>query len=1053
MPFPILSSPLRIANATLLVCLVLGSSPAQEPSDTLLPTTNQVTQPVDFAHDIYPLLQRACFECHGEGKQEGALRLDLRSDALNSGSIEPGHPETSELLRRIALPRGHDDIMPAIGEPLSKRQIALVRRWIAAGAEWPAAFERPPHWSYVSPARPALPTVSDHEWIRSPIDRFVLTRLDQAGWQPSPPALPEKRVRRLFLDLIGLPPTPAEVNAFVAQPTPERWEQLVDELLERPQFGERWARPWLDLARYADSHGFQRDDLRDNWAYRDWVIQALNADMPFDQFTVEQIAGDLLPDATESQKIATGFHRCAPTNVEAGSLPEETRVEQVLDRVNTTGAIWLGSTLECCQCHDHKYDPFTLKEYYQLFAFYNNTEREADLIKSDTPSSIKFQGPTMPLANAARDAERNVLQAEMEQLERQQAARQQTLDGQLEDWAQRICAEASELPKLHTLEIKHFSSQGTTDSHELLSDGAVLLVGGDPPDRDSYQLRASVVCQQVVAFRLDVLQHESLPGQGPGRGDAKRRNFVLNDFSIEVKPRTTGDAKQPPGKARNLRFASANASFSQKNWDVSGAVDEDAKTGWAISPKFDQAHWATFVLSEPIDLTDETELNISLTHSFGQSRSMGCFRLSAVTGDVNLQPIADGVLELASKLSGNSERTERWNAEDRKKLLQACVDQDVESLQRATRIAQLKKRIDASAPDTTLVMVELPQPRTATMFIRGDYKSPGESVLPATPAALHPLSDDSSSGPRNRLTLAKWLVSRDNPLVARATVNRWWAELFGHGIVTTLEDLGVKGESPSHPELLDWLAVEFMEHEWSMKHMLKTIVLSSTYQQSSRITPEDWARDDQNRWLARGPSLRMDAEMIRDNALSIAGLLDLKPFGPPIRPPQPDGIWTKVGGEVYDYQVSPGSEQYRRGVYVVLKRGAPYPSFVNFDATARLACTVRRSRTNTPLQALTLLNDPVFVAAAQALAERVLLERSSATLTEQLDYAFQLCVARLPSNKERGTLLKLFESQVTAERAGAREQNKEVHAGEGEGLAWLSVATTLLNLHETITKD
>lgn len=1034
----------RIVHASLLVCLVWNSLWAEEPEVLKNAKSAQANQPVDFARDIFPLLKRACFECHGEAKQEGGLRLDLRTEALQSASIEAGKPESSELLRRIALPRGHDDIMPAIGEPLSEKQIDLVRDWIAAGAPWPEAFEQPPHWSYERPVRPDLPTISDETWIRSPIDRFVLERLDHQGWQPSPLAEPEKRVRRLFLDLIGLPPTPAEVNAFVARPTPEHWEQLIDNLLERPQFGERWARPWLDLARYADSHGFQRDDLRDNWAYRDWVIRALNDDMPFDQFTIEQLAGDLLPNATESQRIATGFHRCAPTNVEAGSLPEETRVEQVLDRVNTTGAIWLGSTLECCQCHDHKYDPFTLKEYYQLFAFFNNTELEADLSKPDSPSSIKFQGPTMSLVDAERDGERQKLQSELELLNQQQAARRQALDRELEGWARQFSSQTSDSPKLHSLDNPLFSSQGTTDSHELLSDGRVLLVGDDPPDRDVYRLRASANCQHVTGFRLDVLQHDSLPGRGPGRGDARRQNFVLNDFSVEIKLPSSSDAKQQP---RKLRFSSASASFSQKNWDVAGAIDDDAKSGWAISPKFDQAHWATFELAESIDLTPAQELTISLTQDFGQSRTIGCFRLTVITGNIDQKPIAQELLKLVSTPAN------QWSDKDRQKLLEACIDQDAQSAELASQIAKLKKRMDAVAPDTTLVMIELQQPRASTVFMRGDYKTPGESVSPATPKALHPLSPDLPRAPRNRLTLARWLASSDNPLVARAAVNRWWAELFGSGIVTTAEDLGVKGEPPSHPELLDWLAVELMQNGWSMKRLLKTIVLSSTYQQASRITHQNWARDDQNRWLARGPRLRMDAEMIRDNALSIAGLLDLKPGGAPIRPPQPDGIWRKVGGEVYDYQVSPGSEQYRRGVYVVLKRGAPYPSFVNFDATARLACTVRRSRTNTPLQALTLLNDPVYVAAAQGLANRVLVDRSSAPLEQQIAYAFQLCVARLPNDREQETLKKLIESQIAAEKAEATQLGKEMPSGEAERQAWLSLATTLLNLHETITKD
>ncbi len=1040
--------PRTLALFLIIECLCLPCTSADELRNPQNVQPKAVSKTVDFTRDIYPLLQRACIECHGERKQEGGLRLDLRVEALQSGSIEAGDPEASELLRRVALPRGDDEVMPAIGEPLTGREVNLIRQWILNGAAWPEAFEQPPHWSYVVPQRPALPVVSDESWIRSPVDHFILERLDGEGLQPSPAAAPEKLVRRLFLDLIGLPPTPAEVDAFKEHPTQQRLEHLVDDLLERPQFGERWARPWLDLARYADSHGFQRDDLRDNWAYRDWVITALNQGMPFDQFTIEQIAGDLLPNATESQKIATGFHRCAPTNVEAGSLPEETRVEQVLDRVNTTGAIWLGSTLECCQCHDHKYDPFTLKEYYQLFAFFNSTELEADLTKPETPSSIQFQGPAMPLSDPSRDQQRATFQAQIEQLQQQQSARQETLETELLEWARQLSLQASDRPRLHPLTVREFISQGTTDTHEVLEDGSILLAGGDPPDRDLYRLKTTIDCQQVVGFRLDVLRHDSLPGQGPGRGDAQRRNIVLNDFAATVNTVNLDRENQASPVSRELRFNTAEASFSQKKWDVAGAIDDSAKSGWALAPKYDQAHWATFILEEPIDLSESSEVEFALTQSFGQARTIGCFRLSAITGNARQEPIDEQLIEIAS------EPSQQWSTEDRQKLLQAMVAQDLPSTQLAKEIARIEKELLALIPDTTLVMIELAQPRPATMFVRGDYKSPGEPVLPGTPKALHPLPNEpveasSQGSSRSRLALARWLVSADNPLVARVTVNRWWAELFGQGLVPTVEDFGIKGEPPSHPQLLDWLAVEFMQSGWSMKHVLKTIVLSNTYQQSSRITSDLWARDDLNRMLARGPRLRMDAEMIRDNALAISGLLDLKQFGPPIRPAQPDGIWTKLGGQAYDYEVSPGSEQYRRGVYVVLKRGAPYPSFVNFDASARLACTVRRSRTNTPLQALTLLNDPVYVAAANALAERVLVERSSVSLESQLDYAFQLCVARSPSPAEQQTLLQLLNSQLVA--AQNREPSGDTESAQRS--AWTDVATALLNLHETITKD
>jgi hypothetical protein len=716
-----------------------------------------IAETVDFSHDVFPILRRSCLECHGRQEQEAGLRLDRREDVLESGTVVPGEPELSELVRRVRLPPDSEHVMPAVGAPLSEAEIVLLERWILEGAEWPEDFQEPLHWAYVPPTRPPLPPVSDQSWVRSPIDTFLLHRLEREGLTPSPPATPEKLLRRLYFDLIGLPPTPAETQAFVADPSEQKLEQVVDELLSRPQFGERWARPWLDLARYADSHGFQRDDLRDIWPYRDWVIRALNGDMPFDQFTIEQIAGDLLPEAGESQRVATGFQLATPINVEAGSLPEETRIEQVFDRVNTTATVWLGSTLECCQCHDHKYDPFPMEDYYRMLAFFNNSVQEADRADPKNPSSIRFEGPTLTLT----------------------------------------------------------------------------------------------------------------------------------------------------------------------------------------SPEF------------------------------------------------------------------------------------------------------LMSMSEESEPVTTLVMMELEEPRQTTVFERGNYRTPGPPITPGTPAVLHPLPE----GPRNRLTLARWLVARENPLVARVVVNRWWGELFGQGIVTTEEDFGIKGSPPTHPDLLDWLAVELMENGWSRKRLLRTIVLSATYQQSSRITPELQRLDDRNRLLARGPRFRMDAEMVRDNALAISGLLSQKQFGPPIRPYQPEGLWTKVGGEKYEYEVSPGDEQYRRGVYVVLKRGSAYPSFLTFDATNRVACVVKRSRTNTPLQALTLLNDPVYVDAAGALADRVLTERGGEPLDAQLDYAFQLCTARKPTDDERQLLSALYHGQWTEASTNIRD------SGEAERVAWFSVARALLNLHETITKD
>ena len=1016
---------IKVAGTALVFSALVGSVSAESE--------------IRFDRDVFGILRRSCFECHGDRKQEGHLRLDTREQFLLAEIAAPGRPEDSELFRRIALPSGHDEIMPAIGEPLSPTEIQILRRWIEDGAEWPSDFKVQTHWAYVAPQQSDLPPTGVSDWARNPIDRFVQARLQREKMNASADASPETRIRRVFFDVIGLPPTPDEVRAFVADPSDDAYKKLVDELLQRPQFGERWARPWLDLARYADSHGFQRDNLRQIWAYRDWVINALNEDMPFDRFTIEQIAGDLLPEPSEAQRIATGFHRCTPTNVEAGSLPEETRLEQVIDRVNTTAAVWLGTTLECAQCHDHKYDPFTAKNYYQLLAYFNSTESEADRADPKKPSSIVFRGPKMPLTNPDKDAQRKSLQDELEAVQSKRDQRKKVLTATLHEWSAKLSNTVRELPQTHVMRIVSFESLGARDSHQILDDGSVLLVGNDPPDRDTYTVTVATTLPKISAFRLDVLTHKTLPGTGPGRGDSARSNFVLNRLSATV---TAANGKV----SQVLKFNSAVADFEQKNWQVVGVFSDKVNTGWAIAPQFGKPHWANFMLKEPLESADGAAITFRLKHNYGSARSIGCFRLSAVTGHVDAESIsADIVAELRTP-------PEKWTRQQRRKLLDYRTKIDPETKRLVDEMGSIRKKLNAIVSDTTLVMIELEQPRMSYLFERGDYRSHGEAVHAGTPQILHP----AINGPPNRLTLAKWLVDRRNPLVARVTVNRWWAEIFGQGIVATVEDFGVKGDSPTHPELLDWLAVEFMENNWSMKQLLRKIFLSATYRQSSVVTPELRKRDDQNRLLARGPRFRMDAEMIRDNILSVAGLISLKQFGPSIRPYQPDGIWSKVGGTAYSYEASPGTDKYRRGLYVVLKRGAPYPSFINFDASARLACTVRRSRSNTPLQALTLLNDPVYVEAAEALARRVLNKQSVPGVDEKLAYAFQLCTARMPSVDERNTLRELLETQICINRSGSNATTPtDLPAGvsEFEFAAWQTVAATVINLHETITRN
>ncbi len=995
----------------------------------------------DFSRDIYPVLQRACFECHGPEHHKADLRLDTAS---------PQHLKLGpDLLRRVSLPKEDKDAMPKRGDRLTPAEISHLRDWIAAGARWPDKLETLQHWSYIPPQRPALPAVKNQAWPKNEIDRFILAKLEANKLTPSPPASPETLIRRLTLDLTGLPPTPSEVESFskaCIQHPASSIEHLVDRLLASKQFGVRWARPWLDLARYADSHGFQRDDLREVWAWRDWVVNALNANMPFDQFTLEQIAGDLLPNATPSQIIATGFHRCTPTNVEAGTEPEESRINQVIDRVNTTGAVWLGTTLECAQCHNHKYDPISQRDYYSLLAYYNNTEKEAERTNPKTPGSIQFQGSPFKISDPDGEAQRAQLAAQMKTLNAQLASRQKQLPPAGAPAAS-PSAKIETSNSIKPLKPTAFITESDAES-ELQPDSSVLLTG-PTPDKDTYTFETELTAGELSGLMLDTLTHASIPGDGPGRGGVNRPNFVLHSFDCTL---TT-----PDGKSQPLTFKTAYADYSQKGYDVTSLVTKTGKSAWAIGQRFHEPHWAAFELKQPMTIAAGTKLSIHMAQNFGSGLVIGCLRISSITGSV------------AACLPAVEEPAPVVQKGRKGKAAPAPLSKDPEVAKLEKQKIALQKQIAALAAPTTEVMRELPQPRMSTIFKRGVYTDPADPVTAAVPAIFNtPLK-----GPPNRITLAKWLVSRENPLVARVTVNRWWAELFGAGIVTTLEDFGIKGAPPTHPELLDWLATEFIDSGWDMKHLLKKIVLSATYQQQSNSVPQKEVHgiptlphantppllDPSNSLLWHGPRFRLDAEAIRDNALAISGLLNLKQGGSPIRPPQPDGLWQKVGGQQYNYLVSPGAEQYRRGLYVVLKRGSPYPSFMNFDASARMACVVRRSRSNTPLQALTLLNDPVYVQATQSFAKRIVTESPSTDLDSRLQHAFRLALARTPKPQELAVLKTLWETQFETAQSDPKA-TQELSTGVelpknlplAEFAAWYAVASAILNLDECITK-
>ena len=790
------------------------------------------SQDVNFSRDIRPILSGRCFKCHGpdENSREAELRLDQRTEAFDFGVIVPERPEESSLLERVATD-DPDLRMPPSGDPLSDEQIEALRNWIKAGAN----YEQ--HWAYKKPKAVTPPQIN-RDWPRTnPIDNFVQARLSEKGLQTSPPAEQAVLLRRLSLDLVGLPPTVEQVNAFEKDSSESKYEAAVDRLLGSKRFGEKWALHWLDLARYADSNGYQHDDLRTMWPYRDWVINAFNRDLPFDEFTIEQLAGDLLPNATRDQLIATGFHRNVPTNFSGGSKVDELRAEVLHDRVSTTGQVWLGMTMECCQCHDHKFDPISQVEYYELYAYFNQAIPE---MSTEGPGMFrkKFIGADLPVVSSPEDAS-----------------------------------------------------------------------------------RVKAITEQIA------LEAEALKNAKPAA--------LAEQAKWEEEFLASGRGEDVPWE----RFA----------WNK--------RNGYRV------------LQATPRGERSEED-----------------------------QQQVEALLFYDHRFTGPYEK---------------AMD----------RLKEARDELVAR----TMVMKDSTRRIATHVFLRGNYVTRGARVEADVPDVLHPMDP---SLPANRAGLARWIVHPDNPLTARVTVNRLWAEIFGQGIVSTPEDFGMQSASPTHPALLDWLALEFMRENWSMKKIIKTIVMSSTYRQTSAVPAREIAKDPSNLWLARGPRFRLSGELIRDNLLAVSGLLSDKIGGPSVYPPQPEGLWKEISGaDIKVYPTSAGEDRYRRGLYTFLRRGNPNPMVLNFDGSNRSACVVRRDRSNTPVQALSLLNAPTFVEAANALAD--LIKEADGDEAQKITDAFRRAVARKPSSAEVDALMELYRKH-------------------GD---WFGVAQVILNLDETVTKS
>ncbi|HQU43509.1 MAG TPA: DUF1553 domain-containing protein, partial [Pirellulales bacterium] len=1028
---------------------------------------------------------------------------------------------------------------------------------------------------YVKPVRPDLPKVQDASWPRKAIDYFLLARLEQEGLKPSPEADRYALIRRLSLDLTGLPPGLEEVDAFAADADPQAYEKLVDRLLDRPAYGEHWARMWLDLARYADSAGYADDPPRTIWLFRDYVIHALNDNKPFDQFTIEQLAGDLLPNPTEDQLIATAFHRNTLTNNEGGTNDEEFRSVAVVDRVNTTMAVWMGTTMACAQCHNHKYDPLSQEEYFRFFAFFNNTD-DADR---------RDESPLLSIYTDEQQRERAKRQQELAGLEQTLRTMTPELAAAQTRWEQGFPLAM----KRQSLKLAAVKSQAGVEM-KIGDDGAVRVAAGAA--NDTYTVEALPDAGTVRALQLDALPDDALPGKGPGHANG---NFAITRVAATIEPppgepltgrhvrielpgkdkilslaevqvfhgddnvalggeatqssvafdgpaklaidgntdgryteakstthtnvsenpwwevdlksqqpldrivvwnrtdnslegRLAGfklivfnerrepiwtragiDAPMPKAELplngpQPVELAAALADYSQANFnpaDVlkptrSASEAKNLKQGWAISGQTGQPHSLTLVTRSPLEIKVGSKLTITIEHaSQFANHTLAAFRLST-TDDARAAELARTPHAVVDALRLAADRR---SAEQKQLVAQHYLSIAPELKTARERAAALNKQLADMKPITVPVMRELPegQRRKTQIQHRGNFLDVGNEVSEGTPAAFPSLPE---SAPRNRLTLARWLVDESNPLTARVIANRYWEQLFGIGIVASSEEFGSQGDLPFHPELLDWLATELVRSKWDMKAFIKLLVTSAAYRQSSRVAPELEALDPDNRLLARGPRFRLSAEMVRDQSLAVAGLLSPKMYGPPVRPPQPSVGLSAAFGSGIDWQTSAGEDRYRRGLYTTWRRSNPYPSMATFDAPNREVCMLRRVPTNTPLQALVTLNDPVYVEASQALARRMV-SAGGPTAADRARYGFRLCVARPPHGDELTRLVRLYEKALARFNQSPVEAQKlatdplgpaPAEMNVAELAAWTVVGNVLLNMDETLMK-
>jgi len=999
-------------------------------------------EPVDFNREIRPILSNHCYACHGpdEAQRQGSLRLDRFEDARKGGdsgraAIVPKDVAHSDMARRIQMHKSGQMPPQEFGKPLSAEQIKTLVRWIEEGAEYRG------HWAYIAPKRPSIPAVGGTS--QNPIDAFIQYRLATEKLRLSPETDRASLIRRVTFDLIGLPPTPAETAAFVNDPSPQAYERLVDRLLQSPHYGERWAIHWLDLARYADTNGYHIDNHREMWKWRDWVISAFNQNMPFDQFTIEQLAGDLLPNATLEQKIASGFNRNVMVNFEGGADPNEYMTKYVVDRVNTTSTVWLGTTLGCAECHDHKYDPFTQKDFYRFYAFFNNLPERGLDGQKDNP---------VPFLRLETDSQKRRL--------KELAIERQDWQTRLDAATARVVLKRDTPMTIEPLAARDYVwiddalPAGATPQGEFQFVDAPVHSGKKSSTRTAAGLSQHFFTGAVPLLKLGagdkLFAYVYLDPANP----PKEVMFQFNNGSWEHRA-YWGDNKIEWG---------TNQSASRKHMGPLPKVGEwvrlevgiadvgfkagDVLNGWAFTQFDGTAHY------------DTAGIHTKTPQGNGTFDDYASWEASAKanTNDATLKP-----LQAILKLPFAERKPEQ------QKQLDTFFIQNAYSLSRvefAPLFAEQKRITDEEATirqqtSQVMVMEEMAQPRDTFLLMRGDWQKKGEKVTAGTPGSLPPLPNNVKV---DRLALARWLVQPDHPLTARVTVNRFWEQLFGVGLVKTSDDLGSQGEWPANPALLDYLATRYVDSSWDTKALLKNMVMSAAYRQATKVTPDLLARDPENRWLARGPRFRLPAEMIRDHALSVSGLLDGRIGGESVRPYQPVGLWEAIafggGFSSQTYVPSKGSDLYRRGLYIYWKRSLPHPSLATFDAPNREVCTDRRPRTNTPLQALVLMNDPIYIEAARNLAQRILVNGGSQP-QERFRYAMQLVLSRDPRPEELPILTQLLEQQKARYLANPESAKKLIAIGESiaptvldpiELATWTTLSNVLLNLDETITK-